>query len=84
MPKVRALTPEKRFEDKCRDLAMECEVLMLKNHVSKTQVAEMTGVSPQAIHNQFSRGNVTVETLIAVFSLAKPSAETIERLVSIK
>lgn len=84
MPKVRALTPEQRYQDTLEGLAPTCKMILAKNHISQKELAAFMGISPQAVSQQFQKGYITIDTFVAVMNLANVPGEKMERMVSIK
>lgn len=83
MPAV-ALTPQQKFTRQRTRLSEECDVLLFRNKINHTEVAEFMGITSQAVNKQFRDKNITVDTAMAVFYLTDANAEDIQRIMKMK
>lgn len=81
MPKTIPLIADKKIEYQKTQAGDICRGLLWKNHVTQKQVAEVLGISPQAICKQFKSESLTLETVMAVIYLCHPDANEIEHIM---
>jgi predicted transcriptional regulator len=83
MPKVRGLTVAQKIDYQRERISDVCEFALIKARVSKTEVAEYVGVTPQAVWNQFRNKKLTTEVLMASVTLSGMDAETVKNMLTI-
>ena len=64
MPRV-ALTPEQEIQNAVKHQAESLDLKLYKAHISKKAVADMAGLTRQAVSLQFSRGRLMPEVICA-------------------
>lgn len=69
MPRIRGFTSEQKIDHQMKLLAERCDLLLYKNKISKSKVADYVGITPQAICRQFSKGHLTAEVVIAIATM---------------
>jgi hypothetical protein len=84
MPRVRGFTTRQKLDFQMKHTAESCEILLLKNRISKKDVAEFVGISPSAVCHQFKERRITLEVLISVISLTNVDPEGIKNLLVVK
>jgi predicted transcriptional regulator len=85
MPRTRGYTAEQKLDFQMKHVAETCEILLVKNRVTKKKVAELAGISPQAVGQQLHGiANVSTEVVIAIISLTDPEADEVLRMLTIK
>lgn len=82
MPRVRGLTEKQRIADKKRLLSRKCKAIMSEYGIKQTDVAELTGVTNQAVSYQLNSGNLQTETLIAIVTLSDMPGEDLKRILT--
>lgn len=84
MPKVIPLTSELKVEYQQEKLTDDCELLMKKKKVTKKQVAELLGCTPQNVSYQFRCSNITLPVLIAIATLTDADEKWIGERLKVK
>ena len=64
-------------------LAETCELLMRRNHIKKTEIADLLGVTPQAVSYQFRNNQISMEVFMCVVTLTNAEPEKIKELLTI-
>nr|DAG30960.1 MAG TPA: putative transcriptional regulator [Caudoviricetes sp.] len=83
MPRVKGLTTEQKIDYQKNRLAETCELLMRRNHVKKTEIADLLGVTPQAVSYQFRNNQISMEVFMCVVTLTNAEPEKIKELLTI-
>lgn len=65
MPRVKPLIGELQVKDAVRQQAETVDIQLHKAHISKQAVADMTGLTRQAVSIQFSNGRLMPEVYCA-------------------
>ena len=66
MPKVNALVPDQKVQQQLEKLTREVKIELMDNGISYTALAKYLNKTPQAVSQQFKKGNhITIEVLIA-------------------
>lgn len=60
-----ALTKEQKLEEELKDVTLKIKTALCEKNIKHKAVAEVAGVSEQAVSNQFSRGKLTMPVYLA-------------------
>ena len=67
------LTKEQKLNKQLADLTDEIDTALHMKHISKVAVADVAGISSQAVSNQFSRRQLTLSVYLAARMLIEES-----------
>ena len=70
MPRVRGLTDTQKIQYQKERVVDQLELMMRHKRIKRKTVADMVGLTPQAISNQFVHRNVSLDTVIAIVTLS--------------
>jgi plasmid maintenance system antidote protein VapI len=85
MPRVRGYTARQKLDFQKKHMAETCEILLVKNRVTKKKVADFVGITPETVCQQLhGRQNISTGVLIAIISLTDADAETVINMLKIK
>ena len=80
MPKT-YLTKQQKLNN---DLAAWIYGRMKVDHVTQQQIADAIGIKQPSLNRKLKCGNFTFQDLTVVFSILKPDADTLQRLMGVK
>lgn len=83
MPRIRPYITDQKIDYQRRVLTEHCDRLLRNNKISKTKVASVLGISPQAVHTQFANGKITLPTFMAVVSLTDAEPMEIKSILKV-
>lgn len=66
MPRITPLLQCEQLQENLATLTDKYYLLMKQNKLKLADIAELTGVTPQAVGSQFRRRRMTLETAIAI------------------
>lgn len=83
MPRVKGLTNMQKIEQQKLILAEKCKLLLFEKKIKRKDVAEVAGISPQALGYQLNTGNITLPVLMTLIALTDVDAENIKKMLTI-
>lgn len=75
MPRIRPLLREDKLKYRVEKECFEAEKLMLLHRISKTEIAELQGITPQAVSAQFRVKHITIDTRCAIDQIIEEREE---------
>lgn len=59
------LTKEQKLEEELKDVTLKIKTALCEKNIKHKAVAEVAGLSEQAVSNQFNRGKLTMPVYLA-------------------
>ena len=84
MPRVKGLTSEQKINYQKERVAETCELLLIRNKIKKTAIAEYLGITPQAVSYQFRNKQLTLEVVMCVITMTNADPDKIKETLTIQ